>query len=222
MSLKMKVKKICEECGTEYPVKPSQEHRSKFCGNYCATVARNKARTRDLSGKRFGRWVAIKQNGSDEHGSLWLCHCDCGNEKTIGQNSLTNGASKSCGCYSKEVNVAKAKRLFTKHGLSHTPFYWRWSKHQRRNADRNWTLEMQEFLFKTQTACVVCGSTERLAIDHVFPVSKGYELKPGNAVILCKSCNSAKRDKDLSELPSDWQIKISSAAQRFKELWESD
>lgn len=40
--------------------------------------------------------------------------------------------------------------------------------------------------------CFVCSSTERLEIDHFFPLSMGYVLTHQNAVLLCKSCNCSK------------------------------
>ena len=44
--------------------------------------------------------------------------------------------------------------------------------------------------------CYKCGSPNNLSIDHHKPLSKGFPLKIGNAVLLCRSCNSSKRDKD--------------------------
>lgn len=42
--------------------------------------------------------------------------------------------------------------------------------------------------------CFNCGSGKNLSIDHHCPLSKGNPLKIDNAVLLCKSCNSSKRD----------------------------
>ena len=36
----------------------------------------------DISGKRYGRLVAIEPVGKNKKGlTLWRCKCDCGNEK---------------------------------------------------------------------------------------------------------------------------------------------
>ncbi len=57
----------------------------------------------DLKGKRFGRLVVVKYAGQNKHKkSLWLCKCDCGNEKIISAHCLRNSDTKSCGCYNKE------------------------------------------------------------------------------------------------------------------------
>lgn len=47
--------------------------------------------------------------------------------------------------------------------------------------------------------CVNCGSVENLCLDHYYPLSKGNPLKPTNACILCRSCNSSKGSKDPVE-----------------------
>ena len=57
----------------------------------------------DLTGKRFGRLIVIRDTGEkrgNEH--LWLCKCDCGNEKIVRGVSLRSGGTSSCGCLKKE------------------------------------------------------------------------------------------------------------------------
>jgi 5-methylcytosine-specific restriction endonuclease McrA len=80
---------------------------------------------------------------------------------------------------------------------------------------------MEKLLRETQPACVVCGSDDRLAVDHVVPMSKDGKLLPGNAVILCKSHNSSKSNKDLDELDSDFASRIREAAEQFLDVWNS-
>ena len=43
--------------------------------------------------------MVIKPHGKDKYGHiLWLCKCDCGNEKIIYSSNLLKGTTKSCGC----------------------------------------------------------------------------------------------------------------------------
>lgn len=56
--------------------------------------------------------------------------------------------------------------------------------------------EVREQIFnKYGAACLRCGSTEKLSIDHVVPVAKGGENHVKNLQPLCKSCNSRKSDQ---------------------------
>ena len=60
---------------------------------------------KSLIGERFGRLTVIEYNEliSKEKGrKYWKCKCDCGNEKTVRQDSLISGVTKSCGCIKKE------------------------------------------------------------------------------------------------------------------------
>lgn len=55
--------------------------------------------TADLSGRRFGKLVAIKQTEERKNKYVvWECRCDCGNTVFLRSNSLLQGQTKSCGC----------------------------------------------------------------------------------------------------------------------------
>lgn len=60
----------------------------------------------DITGRRFGRLIAIKFTGSTDNGdgrrSQWLCVCDCGTKKIARWHDLRRGSVKSCGCWHKE------------------------------------------------------------------------------------------------------------------------
>lgn len=78
----------------------------------------------DLCGKRYGRLVVIKYVGTNASGgSMWLCKCDCGNEKTVRGSKLKSGWTKSCGCLQRECS----RNFFATHNKSNTPIYKIWS-----------------------------------------------------------------------------------------------
>jgi hypothetical protein len=53
----------------------------------------------DITGKRFGFWIAIKRGSVSKSGhTQWLCKCECGTKKLVSLNSLITGNSTSCGC----------------------------------------------------------------------------------------------------------------------------
>src|ERR1700685_3578945 len=71
----------------------------------------------DLTGQKFGRLIVIERRGSKEKPSgqkvhLWLCKCDCGNEKIIPGYAIRWAQSQSCGCY----NLENVKQMHVTHG----------------------------------------------------------------------------------------------------------
>ena len=60
------------------------------------------ARTKDRTGERYGRLVAVRvaefRNSGSKRAAYWLCRCDCGNEKVVASQSLATGNTVSCGC----------------------------------------------------------------------------------------------------------------------------
>ena len=58
---------------------------------------------KDLTGQKFGRLTVIKEQGRNKNKKvLWLCRCECGTEIVVIAQSLTSGATLSCGCYHKD------------------------------------------------------------------------------------------------------------------------
>jgi len=58
----------------------------------------------NITGKRFGKLVAISKAPSKNGKTYWLCQCDCGNQKEIQTNHLIEGTTKSCGCLNDSIN----------------------------------------------------------------------------------------------------------------------
>lgn len=78
-------------------------------------------KTKDLTGKTFGRLTVIKRAENDKHRHpRWHCLCSCGSVTTTNCSSLIAGRSKSCGCLKRE----KA----TSHGMRHHPVYGVWQQ----------------------------------------------------------------------------------------------
>ncbi|CUQ99455.1 hypothetical protein BN20_032 [Lactobacillus phage EV3] len=66
---------------------------------------------KDLTGKRFGRLVAICDSGKRNRSNVvWKCKCDCGNYCYI-SGSILGRHTNSCGCLRKE----RLKRFVAKH-----------------------------------------------------------------------------------------------------------
>lgn len=78
---------------------------------------------RDLIGQKFSRLTVLERVGTDQgRNALWLCQCECGNQKIVAGYRLIRGTTKSCGCLRREQ---KQEQLRT-HGMSHTRLFGIW------------------------------------------------------------------------------------------------
>ena len=86
-------------------------------------------RCKDITGLRFGKLIVVHPlYKNKENKVLWLCKCDCGNEKIIIGKSLRSGLTTSCGCFHKEM---LRKRLI-KHNRAATNIHWVWEAMKQR------------------------------------------------------------------------------------------
>lgn len=98
------------------------------------------AQTKNISNKLFGRLTAIEKVGKDKFGiALWKCQCICGRDTTVRLQSLTSGATRSCGCYNREVQSLRMieNQYATTHELSKHPLYRTWSTMRQRCGNPN-------------------------------------------------------------------------------------
>lgn len=110
----------------------------------------------DITGQRFGRLTAISKVGSSRGNSLWLCKCDCGNEKVVRLPNLKNG-TKSCGCLNIEKAPERGRKSklgerSTKHGDFGTRLYGVWAGMKRRCLNPN-TRYYSEYGGRGITVC---------------------------------------------------------------------
>lgn len=170
----------------------------------------------DITGKKYGRLTTLKYVGKNARNrAMWLCLCECGNEKVVMVRHLKTGAIVSCGCY----RIEQVIKSHLKHGMSYTKEYANVQARKRRELEKAldgiWTLEMEMLLYETFDKCAMCGKSRKLEVDHVHPLSRGGGLRPGNAVLLCSTCNRSKSDKLLKDLPHYQISSILRAADAF-------
>ena len=56
-----------------------------------------------MIGQKFGRLTVVKEDGTDKRSMRWwTCVCDCGNTVHARTQDLTQGNTRSCGCYKKD------------------------------------------------------------------------------------------------------------------------
>lgn len=106
----------------------------------------------DLTGQRFGRLTAIEDVGRDKrYHRMWLCRCDCGEEKIVGAGNLVHGGVISCGCVRVKDLTGKRFGKLTVKSLHSRP--------GKRGGDALWLCQCD------------CGN------ETILP---GYSLQSGN------------------------------------------
>ena len=138
---------------------------------------------------------------------MWECQCDCGNTTVVSGSGLTQGHSKSCGCFRSEYLSSKMK---IKKGEAELNRIYRGYAVSAKRRKRSFPISKEEFRLITKQNCYYCGCPPNnikkaqgnngdyvyTGIDRVDNF-KGYTTK--NTVPCCKDCNWAKKDKSLRE-----------------------
>ena len=98
---------LCKcDCGKETTVyiQNLKNGTTKSCG--CLQKENAQAQSTDISGRRFGRLLALEQieRRTNAGTTMWKCLCDCGRISEVSRNSLVTGTTKSCGCKHKELH----------------------------------------------------------------------------------------------------------------------
>ena len=198
---------------------------TKSCGCYQRDRLREE-RVKDLRGLRFGRLLVVDFAFINKnHKSVWMCKCDCGAEINVLGNNMATGDIRSCGCLHKELLSIRN----TTHGLSRTKEWYKSmniiNRDRRNGLDSEWDMRAESMLSEFFPTCVVCGGADKMATDHVLPVSRGHGLSVGNAVRLCIHCNSKKNNSTPQKMNKGfgeeaWK-KVMYAASEFKRHYEN-
>jgi hypothetical protein len=101
---------LCKcDCGNDKVVLGNTLRREqiKSCGCQRKKLL-SKARTQDLTGKRFGKLIVVErgENYISPRGITtvrWSCRCDCGNNVLVIASNLRKKICNSCGCLRKEL-----------------------------------------------------------------------------------------------------------------------
>lgn len=169
----------------------------------------------DRKGLRYGRLYVVDCVGKDHRGKiLWLCKCDCGNEKIVVGDNLSSGKSNSCGCLRKGNQYGlyeDREEAIAKVQYSHLK-----RRHRKMNGD---IFSFDVFYELIKQPCFYCGLEYSKEIEDRLNESKnckklsdvvlkcngidridsniGYTKE--NTVPCCKYCNTAKNTMTQNE-----------------------
>lgn len=175
----------------------------------------------DLIGQKFDRLRVVGRTRNIKNQCVWLCICDCGNDKSVRNGNLPG--IKSCGCLRLE-GAMKARGQ--KDILPAGEAAWReLLRHYHAGAKRrkiSWNLADEDFRFLTQQDCFYCGDPpsgvmKKKSGDYIYSgvdrmdSSGPYNVE--NVVSCCTPCNLMKRSMPLR----DFLARVSRIAKRQEE-----
>lgn len=89
----------------------------------CGCLIRQRRRSENITGVRFGRLTAITRFHARPDGKAeWVCRCNCGNYAVVLATRLRRGYIRSCGCLGRDTTAQRNR----KHGLAKSPEHVIW------------------------------------------------------------------------------------------------
>lgn len=105
------------DCGREKEMNKSNVKRglARSCGS-CVRKHTRRDLIKDMTGKRFGKLVVLKELGYRRV----LCRCDCGTIKEVNKSHLLSGDIISCGCELKKTAIkSREPKLYKGTDINH-------------------------------------------------------------------------------------------------------
>lgn len=205
---------IVKNCGKEIVVLgyrlTSKTEPMTHCG--CLTSKHRSDAQLDIDkliGQKIGNLTILGFIGVGKHGAIMLVKCVCGKNIKVFRERLTNISQPMthCGCLTNQNRGNPHKGCLSNlyiHGQSYERSYKNEQSQLYRLKVKNQSSDIQNYSGFYKTArekhnfCVYCGISElsdRLSVDHIFPVSKGGTNDPTNLITACRGCNSSKGKK---------------------------
>lgn len=187
----------------------------------------NQPNFKDITGRQFGFYTAIRYSRRRRKATLWLCRCVCGEEREVILGNLQNGNSTNCGC--KRTKRTREGRLqYDREWRKRNPEKVRsyCKKYKERNpekvkeyernnnlkqrANRRITIIATKFALMEMygSLCVGCGCNELaiLTIDHVNDDGcLDRKLGSNRGIVFYRKLLKQQRRVDLQILCSNCQ-----------------
>lgn len=171
---------------------------------------------KDLTGQVFGKLTVLRQSYNRGRRVYWTCRCECGLEKDVAGNHLTEGATVSCGCFigSPDGCVKQSRR-----GLSVTREYAIW----RKMLDRCFRPESRNYPWYGGVGHYVCkrwkDSFDAFLEDMGTAPTPGHQVDRINTLgsYTCGKCDECKAKNQPANCR--WATKYVQVRNAKNNLW---
>lgn len=142
---------ICQcDCGKKISVRTTSltNGSTKSCGCLRSEL-RTQKNTLDITGKRYGKLVALENTGEKTNRNcyIWKCQCDCGNICYYPVEVLQLGRTNSCGCGLSSKGELLIEKLLKENDIS---FIKEFSFSDLRSPITNYKLRYDFAIFKDE------------------------------------------------------------------------
>lgn len=150
----------------------------------------------DLLGRKFNRLKVIDFVGMNKYNcSVWLCECDCGNNKIVPGNYLMTKRTQSCGCFHKQRMIETHRGKKGLRGANNV----RWNPnrtHEQRVKERKLpenTIWRNEVFKRDNYICQCCNDNTggNLRAHHIesYTSNKDLRIDVNNGICFCNNCH---------------------------------
>lgn len=173
--------KICNGCGVEYPIDNFYKSATK-CKPCHKAYSRAWAKANPDKVKKSyqksnkKRWVKQKQD--KEYMTKKAIYFKANSARRTANAKAWNQANRER--FAIHVANSHIKRKISKDA-------------------RTFKILDKEYRKLYASPCSFCGATEKITMDHIIPISRSGNHSIGNLQPLCKSCNSSKKARFISE-----------------------
>lgn len=186
----MDTEKTCKSCGQIFPLDNFYKQKEKYTSSNCKpchkayTIRWQKANPEKVkeyekkSNIKHGKAEWQKQKNNPEYILYKKLYNQRTSKRRVETAAAWNKANKER--YKSIIAKSDAKRRVLKEA-------------------RTYYISDKEMSKLKTSPCAFCGSKENITIDHIIPVSRMGNHSIGNLQSLCKSCNSKKKAKFISE-----------------------
>lgn len=120
-------------------------------------------------GNKYNRWTVVGGIKRTPNNTLYLCECDCGTLRYVERAGLISGRSKSCGCWKREVDIAR----HYVHGQSYNRIYSVWKNMLKRCNDPN----HKKYKYYGGKGISVCKEWKVFKTFYKWATENGYSDK---------------------------------------------
>lgn len=158
---------------------------------------------KDLTGTKIGLLTALKFDRFENRKTYWLYQCDCGNQKIIRADQVTEKDTKSCGCHKKKLDEQLRIEKTKDPGIGMSTRLYHKYRGRAKQRGYSFELSIDQFRELTSDTCKYCGiepsqTTERSTYNGAYIYNGidrvdnavGYIIS--NCRTCCKTCNMAK------------------------------